>query len=284
MAVSTDSYFSNSLPSGEMTVGAGIDLFRQDSEPKLAVGVLARRADGNLYVYSHFGAACTAGHVVSPDLNESAYIYTANAVVATGSSFQQPDESNGTYPGMIGSRYVVVLLGTVAADTYAGGYLDIAGGTGVGYTYRIKGNKASNGTATTLELYDPIKVGLDATSDLIVGPSLYANLEHALYATTNNSVAVGVTVADITTAGNYGWILKEGVIGIRGYTAMGSETLVQGDMVTLSSANAGQVVSFGHGVGGGTAPTQSSIVNPIIGVCVLPVGANSQHILVKVKL
>jgi len=280
MAVSTNSYFSNSLPSGEMSVGAGIDLFREDALPKFAIGTKVRRADGNVYAYSHFGAATNRGLIVAPDLNESAEIYNDNAIIATNSAFQQASETAGVYPSMLGSKYIVALLSSKTADQYAGGYITISSGTGIGYTYRIKGNKASNGTATTIELYDTIQVGLDATSDIAIAPSKYANLEAAVSGTTQNSFPVGVTVATITSAGYYGWSLVKGVIGI-----MASGSLTTGKLAVLSSGEPGNVEAYG--LGAGATATGSGLVTyldaPVIGKIVLAT-ADSGHAVVNVEL
>lgn len=278
MAVNTDSYFSNSLPSGEMSVGAGIDLTSNHDSPKYVVGLKAQRADGNVYRYAHFGAAVAAGRVVAPDLNESASAYNDNSVIATNSAFQQPNEQVGIYPGMVGSKYVVLLESSRTADQFAGGYLTISSGTGLGYTYRVKGNKASNGTACTVELYDAIQVGLDATSDVAIAPSNYANLEGAVSGTTRNSLAVGVSVSAMT-AGYYGWILTKGNIGI-----FDSGGLTQGKMAVLSDAEVGAVQAYGLGANAETgAQLVAKLDAPVIGQVIMAT-ANSGHCIVKVGL
>jgi len=279
MAISTSTYHSNSLPSGELSVGVGIDLFANSTTPKVAVGTKAQRADGNIYRYGHFGAATAVGLVVSPDLNESQFAYNDNSVIATNSAFQQATESTGVYPGMVGSKYVVLLESSRTADQIAGGYITISSGTGIGYTYRVKGNKASNGTACTVELYDAILVGLDASSDVTVAASNYANLEAAVSGTTRNSLAVGVSVTAMSS-GNFGWILTKGNIGI-----MDSGGLTQGKMAVLSSGEPGNVEAYG--LGAGASDTGSGLVTyldaPVIGQ-VANATATSGHCVVNVRL
>ena len=277
MAINTNSYFSNSLPSGEMSVGAGIDLFSEVANPKFAIGTKVQRADGNVYRYAQFGAITSAGFVVAPKMKESAQAYSANAIIATSSAFQQPTETTGVYPSMLGSKYVVAQIGTKTADQFAGGYFGVVSGTGIGNTYRIKGNKASNGTATTIELYDTIVKGLDTTSDITIAPSKYANLEAATAdVTTDTALPVGVTLVDIGTDGSYGWVLTKGITGVRQ-----GLNILPGIMAVLSSDNAGRVASFGCGAS--TAPTTSQIDIPIIGVCVQD-SATSAHALIDVGL
>jgi len=279
MAVSTNSYFSNSLPSGELAVGAGINLFGQDASPKFAIGTRVQRQDGSVYRYVHFGAVTSRGQVVAPDLNESAQIYTANSVIATSSAFQMNDEQTGTYPNMIGSKYLVLQIGTKTADQYAGGYVTISSGTGLGYTYRIKGNQASNGTATTFELYDKVQVGLDATGDLAIAPSKYANVKPGLSVSTNLALAVGVAVAGASTAGYYGFVITKGVIGVPQ-----SGTLTTGNLAILSNTDAGCVEAYGNGA---TTATGSGLVPyldiPVIGKVVLA-AATSGHAIINVEL
>lgn len=279
MAVLTDSRFSNSIP-GAMSVGADVDIYSAQALPKLAVGTKFTRQDGNEYVYAHFGAACSAGHVVCPDMNESAQIYSANAVIATSSAFQQATENSGMYPGMIGSRFVSVILGTNAVDKFAGGYLGISSGTGLGYTYRIKGNQVSSGTATVIELYDKIAVGLDATSDIVIGPSKYANLEPGLSATTQNSYPVGIAIATIATDKPFGFILKDGITTVRqSGTVTGSKAYV-----ILSDTDAGCVETFGNGVGNESSDALALKFDlPIVGK-IYQVTLSSGNMLVDVAL
>lgn len=275
MAINSENYFSNSLPSGEASVGFGIDLFSNSELPKAAIGTRVKRQDGNIYRYAQFGAATKAGLIVAPDLNESARAYSANVVVATSSAFQQDSETTGTYPGMVGSKYVVLQLGTQAADKFAGGYITISSGTGLGYTYRIKGNAAS-GTATVLELYDHIQVGLDATGDIAIAPSKYANVEPALAGNTQNSLAVGVSVTAMTN-NYYGWICTRGVIGI---ADSGGQTT--GKLVILSNTDAGHVEAYGNGASTQTASGLVALLNvQVIGDVVLA-SATSGHSIINV--
>jgi hypothetical protein len=212
-------------------------------------------------------------------LNDGAEAYNDNAVIATNSAFQQPNETVGVYPGMVGSKYVVGLLSSITADKFAGGYITISSGTGLGYTYSIKGNEASNGTACTIELYEKIKVGLDATSDIAIAPSKYACCVAGLSGTTENGLPSAVTVTDITSAGSYGWGLSKGVIGVAQ-----SGTLVTGKLAVLSSGEPGNAEAFGLGA---TTATGSGLVTyldaPIIGKVMLAT-ATSGHAVIDVNL
>ena len=274
------SYFSRSLPSGKMTVGASINLFKEDANPQFAVGTGIERADGNVYRYCHFNSATARGLVVCPSLNDGAEAYNDNAVIATNSVFQQPNETTGVYASMKGSKYIAALLSSKTADQFAGGYVTISSGTGIGYTYSIKGNKASNGTACVIELYDAIQVGLDATSDIAIAPSKYNHCVAGISGTTENSLPVGVTVMSITSAGYYGWAQTKGPIGV-----MQSGTLVTGKLAVLSSGEPGNAEAYG--LGAGASNTGSGLVTyldaPIIGKVMLAT-ADSGHAVIDVNL
>ena len=280
MAVSTNSYFSRSIP-GASAVGASIDLYSQDALPKYQIGWRVSRADGNEYVYGHFGAVTSAGFVVAPDLNESARAYSANVVITISSVFQMDDEPTGTYANMKNSRYMALDLGTgITASQFAGGYVGISSGTHIGYTYSIKDNKAASGSATVLELYDALRVAVGGVNDLSIGPCKYANLEAAIAATTRNSLAVGVALVDISTAGNYGFICCKGVTGVRQ-----SGTIVQGNMAVLSDSDFGEVEALG--LGAAASDTGSGLVSffdtPVVGQCVMT-SVTSGNAIIDVRL
>ena len=279
MGISGDSYFSNSVP-GAMSIGADLDVFQVDSLPKLAVGTKIERQDGNVYRYCHVGSATPAGYVMSPNMNSACYVYTANAIMATNSIFQQATESNGTYPGMIGSRFVAVILGTNAVDKYAGGYLTISSGTGSGYTYRIKGNQVSSGTATIIELYSPIKVGLDATGDIVITGSKYQDLMGAVAGSTQNGLPIGVLVSAVTGTSNWAWVCTRGLIG-----AFQSGGMTSGIWAALSQTDAGAVEIWGQDAVAATTGTllRTELDNPLVGLCVQAT-ATSGNCVVNVDL
>jgi hypothetical protein len=278
MAVNANSWFSNSIP-GAASIGLDSDIYISGSTPKYALGHKVERSDGSVYRYVHFGAAVSRGRVVAPNMNNAAYIYSQNAIIATSSAFQQSNEPTGMYPSMINSRYFAAILGTITADKYAGGYLVVSSGTGIGYTYRIKGNQVSNGTATIFELYDKIAVGMDATSDIAIGTCKYQDCQPALAATTNLALAVGVAVAD-QDLDDYGFIQTRGLIGV-GQVG----TLTTGSMATLSTAVAGQVIAYGQGAA--ASDTGSGLVPkldvPVIGNVVLAT-ATSGNALINLTL
>lgn len=211
MAVSTDATFSNAIV-GQMMIGADVDIFAIDDLPKYPIGQGFTRADGAKFRYGYVGSATNRGVIVAQDYSESSEDDTDQIIIAPSSTYQMPDEPNGTYPGSINSRYVVVTLASVTADMFAGGYMHTTDDVGEGYTYRIKGNTATDDPASgkiRLHLYDKLQVALTATTDHAITGNLFANLEVA--GTTTDGIAVGVTCASLTATEPYGWIQTYGV-------------------------------------------------------------------------
>lgn len=253
MAVSSSTYFTNAFPAGNAMFKG--DIYTSSTTPLYPVGMKIVRADGAEYVYSHFGAASAAGTVVAQDLSESSVVDTDNAVIAPASAVAVPGEV--LRPGAIGSVYVELTLAGVTANQFAGGYLSITDDTGEGYQYRIRGNTATGDPATgniRLHLYDPLKVALDATSDIAITGCLYANLEPATAATDDN--VAGVTVA-AQAAADYGWVQTEGVATVlTAGTVVLSESVMVGAVagsvgpaVALTDYVIGQVIAVGDDTG-----------------------------------
>jgi hypothetical protein len=176
-------------------------------------------------------------------------VSTNALVTAPVVAMQMPSEPPGTYAGAIGSRYVWFVLASIVIDAFAGGYLTITKDTGVGYCYRIKRNTASatlNGTASTiiLELYEPLQVALDHSSDISVTGSLFNDLVATLNST--DHIISGVTCAAMTgattAAPKFGWICTHGMCA-----CLQDGTVANGDLIQQSSAVAGAFSTFGVG-------------------------------------
>jgi len=225
MAVATTSYFSNSIQ-GIPQIGGDVDLYVSGTTPKFAIGYRIQRQDGAEFVYSHFGATTGAGQLTSQDLSESSLVDSDNIVIAPASAETVTD-------GTVGSKFLQVTLAAVTAGMYAGGYLTITDDTGEGHTYRIKGNTATDDPATgdfRIELCDKIVVALDATSDIAITGSLYANLEPS---TTTDTAVSGVSMV-AQAAADYGWVQTAGVAGV-----LTEGTVVLGSGVITAPTDAG---------------------------------------------
>jgi hypothetical protein len=199
--------------------------------------------------------------MVSQDLSESAVVDTDDSVIAPASAVTTTD-------GTVGSRFVQVTIASVTADQFAGGTLHITDDTGEGYTYRIKGNTATGDPATgdiRLSLYDPIQVALDATSDIAITGSLYANLEPATAAV--DEVVAGVTVAT-QAAADYGFVQTSGAA-----TVLTAGTVVIADPVIIGAV-AGAVSPF----------TAASAETELLVGQVIHVGDDTGHSVIKLLI
>jgi len=271
MAVSTNSYFNNAV-NGIVQVGADFNKFDMHVRPRWAVGTHFYRSDGAQFVYCHFGADTNRGVLVSQDLDESSLTESSNVVLAPSSTYKVDSEPGNIYPGSIGSHYVVMTLASVTADLYAGGHFITTADTGIGYTYRIKGNTATNDPATgkvRFQLYEPLQALLSASTDVIICGSPYANLE--IY-TSTDIFPVGVTCStmDVSVA-SYGFIQKRGIVGI----LTDDTTVAVGSMVTPSDSTSGAIQLAG---GGGADYEDMISEGPVLGITTQVAGSGDQSV------
>lgn len=213
MAISTSSnYYSNAIV-GQPMVGADINVYDRNSTPKYAVGFGFIRADGNCFRYVQYGAAVAAGTLVGNGATNT-NLQSTNALVVAPATAQAIANEIIT-AGSAGSRYVEIILATVANNQFAGGYLVTTKDTGWGYTYRIRGNTATN-TPTTgnfrCELYEPIKVALDNTTDIAIAAPKYGNAYNVVPIEGSTSNYVGVVMSAASNS-DYGWVCTKGFVG-----------------------------------------------------------------------
>jgi hypothetical protein len=222
-----------------------------NTTPKLAVGFGFQRADGNKYRYCHIAAATEAGYVVGTDSPVANWL-TANGVTAPASAIAVSGDN--IQPGNAGSRYVEFGgLAAVSANQLAGNYMTVYGGTGVGVTYRVKGNTLSGAIGTGLtrvELYEPIKETLAADSDCAFVGSPYNNLIKITATAGTINVVAGV-ICGSASANQFAWVCEEGIIG-----AYASATLTAGALVGIGTT-AGMVVNWQPT---GTCTTSTGVV------------------------
>jgi hypothetical protein len=271
-------YASNSIP-GLAMVGGDIDLYQVDSTQKFSIGQQITRADGNKYRYASFNATVTQGKTVSPTIADTFNTSTDALLLAPASTYQQGGERAGLYPGAIGSRFVVMTLASVIKDQFAGGYITMNKDTGVGYTYRIKGNDATGdhyASKILIELYDPIVVAIDATTDSGIVGNIYNDLVICSQGT--DYLPVGVTMASMT-AGKFGWICTAGVCA-----CLQSDTSVAGDIIQCSATVDGAYSSLGIG---STGVSQVILAGrlPLLGICLqIPAGNGTCYGTIKLQL
>ena len=243
MAVTTSGWFSNSIP-GNVNIAADFDIFQKDVLPRVAVGTRITRQDGAEFAYCHFGEDTNVGLLVAADASESSEDALANQVIS-------PASANDTSDGTIGSKFVEINLDAATSDSsadrttndYAGGYLTITSGTGLGYTYRIKGNTASDVPADQnirMELYEPLQLAVDNTSDIVIVGSPFANVETADDAADIVICGVSLSNMDVSVAA-FGWVQTKGIANI----SVDATDLTLGDIVALSADAPGEIYTVG---------------------------------------
>jgi len=248
--------------------GGDFDIYSVDTTQRYPIGAKIVRADGNEFVYAHCLTSSAAGTVVGPDVSEGGEVAGVdNAVIAPASAAAVP--GTNITAGSVGSRYVQMTNAGILADEHAGGYLSIVSGTGVGYTYRIKGNDATGDTVSgdvVIELYDKIKVALDTTSDVHILGSKYAQCIKVTGAAGENNLAVGVTMG-IIAANGYGWLCTKGICA-----PLVDGTIAAGEAITLSDGIAGAV----QVAGGSSTAVVDLIDERVIGQCIIPDASTGQ--------
>lgn len=265
MAYSASNTFHNSIV-GNAMVGGDVDVLENHTTPKYAVGTRFVQSDGAVFVYAHFGTAVNrAGHLVAQDISESgtAHSNTESRIYASASVTSIAGET--IKPGTAGSRYIQVKGGGVAADQFAGGYIHITAGAGVGAQYRIRGNTASaaltSGALLTyyIELYSALKHSLDGSSKMRIVGSQYANLESSTAVT--DCFVAGVNCASAAAA-TWGWVQRTGLAAIR-TDVSGIST---GSLAAASQVTAGCVAYVG--APGKVYVGSDLFKQPLIGYCV----------------
>ncbi len=271
MALNATNYFSNSIQ-GIPGAGADVDVTAAHSAAKYALGYLIERADGHRFRYCYVGTATNAGNLVGQTQSSGGAAYGAAVVVAPASATAIQAEYP-ILPGQVGSHWVQVTIASIAADKYRGGYLVTTRGTGVGDTYRIKGNTATgnpNSTDLYIQLAEPLKVALTAATGLTIATSIYNDL--AASATTSTTVT-GVLMSTTTSTNLWAWVCTRGEVGC---TEDNSLTVVAGYQLVASAITAGAYCTLV------TASTTVGVINkqPIVGYSlVIGNGVNRQGII-----
>ena len=265
MSTNSTSYFSNAFP-GENTLFDG-NIFRADAiaSPKYPLGFKVSRADGSIYRYSMYGAATNRGLLVSPDISELNIPDTDNGIIAPASAL---DTTHGT----INQRFIEITRDGVVAGQFAGGYFITTDDVGEGYTYRIKGNTASGsagGTDFVLELYEPLQVAVDNTTDYAIIGCQYYNLEGA---TTTDATITGASIVTVAVANPFVFTKTRGVTAL--LLDASTTAAVDGAMMALSSLTTGAVKPY---VGGSIGTVDAAELRYMIVGYSLDAGDSTGH-------
>lgn len=269
MAQSTSSRFPNAKV-GTPQIAGPFNKFDLHANPQYNIGFKVELEDGTTFRYAHFGADVNRGVLVGTDESESSVADTDNVVIA-------PASANVTTDGTLGSFFVQITLASITAGDFQGGYFVTTDDLGEGFTYRIKGNNATGDPASgdiRLELYEPLQIALDATTDIAIQGSLYSNLEIATAATDMSVAGVTCKTMDVS-AQEWGWIQTKGPVGC----LQDATVIVKGDQVVHSSLTSGAYGAFG-----GTAPTVDDLIDEFIIGYVMQIGDTTGHGIINLML
>lgn len=220
----------------------GINPFASETVPSHPLGSLGIASDGRKFRYALAGVSA----LVAGELQQ-------------GRVEDQGDQSLLVAAAAIGATSVTTVgTVTVTANQYANGYLVVTGegGTGNGLYYRIKSHPAATSAVVTLQLYDPIEVALNTSTQIDLVPNLYDGVVQYLASPT--SAPAGIAHIALP-ASSYGW-LQTGGTGL--VLADASGAIAVGQQVVASNQTAGAVEDV------------ASTTQPIIGVAITGIAAN----------
>lgn len=211
MALNVNTYYSNSIQ-GQPQVGVDVNVETVDSAPRYPAGYLVERADGNRFRYCNIGTATNSGLLVGPSSTSGAAAYGAVLVTASASATAVAAEYP-ILPGQVGSHYVQGTIASIAANKYQGGYLITTGGTGIGQTYRIVGNTATNNPVTGqiyIQLAEALQVAVTSSTGIIIVQSMFTDLAASA---TSVATVTGVLMGTTTSTNLWGWVCTRGICG-----------------------------------------------------------------------
>ena len=206
--------------------GSNLGIFDVSDTAGLPIGTKREFEDGRIFRFAEFSADTTAGHLVAQDVSAQAVVYATDDATAAAIGAKSVTLTDST------------LFGSATADQYAGGYLHTVNDAGQGYTYRISSNTVGASNATTLTLYDGLKIALTTASDVVITGNPYNGLMSAVAATDMWVSGVCINAMDVSDK-NYGWVQTRGYATVL-YDAGGSAVVI-GDQITLSDGVAGAV-------------------------------------------
>ena len=204
-------------------------IYQESLVAKTDLGRFIDFQDGRRFRYCQADGAITKGHVAA-----------GGAVVANDNTVTQTGMTVALSNGYIGEKVINVLLAAATtANLYAGGYLTVEGGTGLGQIRKIKSNKAGGASVAApceVTLYDPLEVALNATSIITLTKNKYKDVIVAP-AGTDVAPLIGVPLISITDD-YYFWAQTRGYAPI---VVDDSATLTIGETVSIGATDAGSV-------------------------------------------
>jgi hypothetical protein len=212
--------------------GCIYDVYDEDSQDYRTgrmprVGQKVEFEDGRKYVFCSTAVDVTAGQAVG-----AAAVLEETAVsVAAG----------------VGDVEVRIVEASVAANFYKEGSLTVVLGTGVGYTYKIKGNTASatvDAVANTviLTLYNPLQAALATTDDVTLKRLRAENVIVNTASTDPVGIAAAPAPAATASKTKYFWVQTRGVAFALGIAGAGGAALMSTAAGALIAQTAGNAI------------------------------------------
>lgn len=184
--VPNQAFSANPASGSQPSSGSGF----YDANFNTYVGQKFDTSDGRELVLVQNGAvALAAGVLVQSEAEVTAHQKLAMTVPST-------------YPATAGSYQILVTNGATVLNVnkFAGGYVIVASGTGIGQMLKIASHQPAAASATfVVTLEDPIQTTLDATSKISLLQNPYANVIISP-ATTATGGPVGVTLYNIAAS------------------------------------------------------------------------------------
>tara|TARA_Y100000034_G_C6881253_1_gene403856 strand:- start:288 stop:1064 length:777 start_codon:yes stop_codon:yes gene_type:complete len=227
-------------------------LYETPDTQEYPIGTRIVREDGAVFRYGMTAAAITPGKLVSPDLSGSALVDDDNIFSVTAGY------------NTIGLKSLRIDDAGVSAavNEWAGATLIITDDTGEGHAYHVKSNTVTASNVTFVELFSPLLVGLDATSDACIVGLPWREL---VTATLTDNFPCGVAMASLAD-NDFGWFQTWGVAAV---LCEGAVTI--NSMVTLGDTIAGAV------------QVQDAYTEPVVGHSI-QAGDDTGYISVMIKL
>ena len=163
-----------------------------------SLGTFLRFEDGRTFRRVQANGTIDMGDLVEMDVsNDQALEATDFGLAAAG-----PIAGEGGSIGDTAIRIAENITG-IAANEYAGGFVSVTAGTGLGQLRRIKSHNVTDAVdGCLLQLYDPLQLALSNSS---VGNLSMNDVEEVLRASTLTNTVMGLAVAG-AVAGDHMWI------------------------------------------------------------------------------
>jgi hypothetical protein len=192
------------------------------------IGAEATFRDGRKYVFCSSAISLAAGDVVGS--GDSLAEVTANLQSAYAA----------------GETVIGAVVTSTAANAYAGGTLTVSLGTGLGYTYKIKSNTATDAGATPANtvlftLEEGVEAPIAITDNLMIKPNRHAKLSQGSASTDNVGVMIGA-ITSVATKTQYFWVQTGGVGITKGTAGSTNKALMAAASGAAVAATAGNKI------------------------------------------